>query len=117
MTACRLKPCPKPAELQRRRMGPEPGTGFPDPKTGPIQIEWREDGRRLSQSLGHRDWARAKRQADEVATGRGAQLVSSDQGQTDPEPLTLKELSDTQAGLAGGQDLCPIEWPNTSSGP
>ena len=24
---------------------------FPDPKTGPLQIEWRENGRRLSQSL------------------------------------------------------------------
>ena len=32
---------------------------FPDPKTGLYQIEWREDGRRLSRSLGHRDWSRA----------------------------------------------------------
>ena len=44
---------------------------FPDPKTGLIQIEWHEDRRRLSRSLGHRDWARAKRQADEVAAGLG----------------------------------------------
>ena len=35
---------------------------FPDPKTGLFQIEWRENGRRLSRSLKHRDWARAKRQ-------------------------------------------------------
>ncbi len=40
---------------------------FPDPRTGLIQIEWREGGRRLAKSLGHRDWDRAKRQADAVA--------------------------------------------------
>ena len=28
---------------------------FPDPKTGLFQIEWRENGRRLTRSLGHRD--------------------------------------------------------------
>ena len=37
---------------------------FPDPGTGLLQIEWREGGRRLTKSLGHRDWDRAKRQAD-----------------------------------------------------
>ena len=42
---------------------------FPDPKTGILQIEWRENGRRLTRSLGHRDWVRAKRQADEFAAG------------------------------------------------
>ena len=42
---------------------------FPDPRTGVIQIEWRENGRRLTRSLRHRDWARAKRQADEFAAG------------------------------------------------
>ena len=35
---------------------------FADPKTGMYQIEWRENGRRLSRSLRHRDWRRAKRQ-------------------------------------------------------
>ena len=35
---------------------------FPDPKTGLFQIEWRENGRRLTRSLKHRDWRRAKRQ-------------------------------------------------------
>ena len=30
---------------------------FPDPKTGLLQIEWRENGRRLSKSLKHRDWS------------------------------------------------------------
>ena len=42
---------------------------FPDPKTGLYQIEWRDNGRRLTRSLKHRDWSRAKRQADEVAAG------------------------------------------------
>ena len=28
---------------------------FPDPKTGMFQIEWRENGRRLTRSLKHRD--------------------------------------------------------------
>ena len=31
---------------------------FPDPKTGLFQIEWRENGRRLTRSLKHRDWRR-----------------------------------------------------------
>ena len=66
---------------------------FPDPKTGLIQIEWREDGRRLSRSLGHRDWARAKRQADEVAAGRVASEFQ-DKAQAEPEPLTLRTLFD-----------------------
>ncbi len=66
---------------------------FPDPKTGLIQIEWRDDGRRLSRSLGHRDWARAKRQADEVAAGRAPSELQ-DKAKAEPEPLTLKTLFD-----------------------
>ena len=66
---------------------------FPDPKTGLIQIEWREAGCRLSRSLGHRDWARAKRQADEVAAGRAPSELQ-DKAQAEPEPLTLKMLFD-----------------------
>ena len=42
---------------------------FADPKTGFFQIEWRENGRRLTRSLKHRDLRRAKRQADEFAAG------------------------------------------------
>ena len=34
---------------------------FPDPRTGIIQVQWREDGRRISRSLKHRDWDRAKK--------------------------------------------------------
>ncbi len=63
---------------------------FPDPKTGLFQIEWRENGRRLSRSLGHRDWPRAKRQADEFAAG----FIDAPNGKAEakPEPLTLEML-------------------------
>lgn len=40
---------------------------FPDPRTGLIQIEWRENGHKLSRSLRHRDWAREKTHADQFA--------------------------------------------------
>ena len=64
---------------------------FPDPKTGYFQIEWRENGRRRSRSLGHRDWTRAKRQADEFAAGFiGPEL--NGKAEAEPEPLTLGTL-------------------------
>ena len=66
---------------------------FPDPKTGLFQVEWRENGRRRTRSLGHHDWVRAKRQADQFAAG----FVSPDlNGKTgaEPEPLTLGTLFD-----------------------
>ncbi len=64
---------------------------FPDPKTGMFQIEWRENGRRLTRSLGHREWLRAKRQADEFAAGFvGPEL--NGKAQAEPEPLTLGRL-------------------------
>ena len=66
---------------------------FPDPKTGLIQVEWREDARRLSRSLKHRDWTRAKRQADEIAAGR-AQPELQTRAAAEPEPLTLETLFD-----------------------
>ena len=63
---------------------------FPDPKTGIFQIEWRENGRRLTRSLKHRDWRRAKRQADQFAAG----FIDAPNGKADaePEPLTLERL-------------------------
>ena len=64
---------------------------FPDPKTGLLQIEWRENGRRLSRSLKHRDWARAKRQADEAAAGFAVHEPNG-KAEAEPEPLTLKRL-------------------------
>ena len=66
---------------------------FPDPKTGLIQIEWREDGRRLSRSLGHRNWARAKQQADEFAAGFTSPEFHGE-APAEPEPLTLETLFD-----------------------
>ncbi len=63
---------------------------FPDPKTGLFQIEWRENGRRLTRSLGHRDWTRAKKQADQFAAG----FIDAPDGkaESEPEPLTLDKL-------------------------
>ena len=66
---------------------------FPDPKTGLYQMEWRENGRRLTRSLRHRDWMRAKREADEFA----ASFVGPDlngKADAEPEPLTLGTLFD-----------------------
>ena len=61
---------------------------FPDPKTGLYQIEWRDNGRRLTRSLGHRDWTRAKKQADEFAAGFAGPELNGQKG-AEPEPLTL----------------------------
>ena len=66
---------------------------FPDPKTGLFQIEWRENGRRLTRSLKHRDWTRAKRQADEAAAGF-AVYEPNGKAKAEPEPLTLGTLFD-----------------------
>ncbi len=64
---------------------------FADPKTGLYQIEWRENGRRLTRSLGHRDWTRAKRQADEFAAGFASPDLNG-KAEAEPEPLTLEGL-------------------------
>ena len=61
---------------------------FADPKTGLYQIEWRENGRRLTRSLKHRDWMRAKRQADEAAAGLAVHEPNG-KAEAEPEPLTL----------------------------
>ena len=66
---------------------------FPDPKTGLYQIEWRDNGRRLTRSLKHRDWSRAKRQADEVAAGFAVHEPAG-KAEAEPEPLTLERLFD-----------------------
>ena len=66
---------------------------FPDPKTGILQFEWREDGRRRTKSLKHRDWSRAKRQADEAAAGF-AMREPNGKAEAEPEPLTLEALFD-----------------------
>ncbi len=64
---------------------------FTDPRTGIIQVEWRENGRRLTRSLKHRDWDRAKRQADKIAAGL-AEPTTTDTAEAESEPLTLETL-------------------------
>ncbi|MDE2805452.1 MAG: tyrosine-type recombinase/integrase, partial [Gemmatimonadota bacterium] len=72
-------------------------------KTGNFQIEWRENGRRLTRSLGHRDWARAKRQADEFAAGfAGPEIVGK--AEAEPKPLTLERLFDIY-----GEEVTPTK--------
>ena len=75
----------------------------PDPRTGIMQVEWREDGRKMRRSLRHRDWARAKRQADEIAAGL-AEPVATDATEAEPEPLTLKTLFDIY-----GEEVTPTK--------
>ena len=80
---------------------------FPDPKTGLFQLEWREDGRRLTRSLGHREWVRAKRQADEFAAG----FVGPDlngKAEAGPEPVTLGRLLDIY-----GEEVTPAKGEGT----
>ncbi len=74
---------------------------FPDAKTGLYQIEWRENGRRLTRSLKHRDWRRAKRQADEFAAGFAKPEPN---GHKEPEPLTLERLFDIY-----GEEVTPTK--------
>ncbi len=66
---------------------------FPDRKTGIFQMEWRENGRRLTRSLGHRDWVRAKKQADEFAAGFPSPDLNG-KAEAEPDPLTLGGLLD-----------------------
>ena len=76
---------------------------FPDPKTGLFQIEWRENGRRLTRSLKHRDWRRAKRQADEFAAGFAKPEPNGKQ-EAETGPLTLETLFDIY-----GEEVTPTK--------
>ncbi len=69
---------------------------FTDPKTGLYQMEWRENGRRRTKSLKHRDWRRAKRQADEFAAAFASPGLNG-KAEAEPEPLTLGMLFDIYA--------------------
>ncbi len=80
---------------------------FPDPKTGIFQIEWRENGRRLTQSLKHRDWGRAKRQADEAAAGL-ATYEPNGKSEAETEPLTLEKLFEIY-----GEEVTPTKAKRT----
>ena len=76
---------------------------FPDPKTGLYQLEWRENGRRLTRSLGHREWVRAKRHADEFAAGFASPDLNG-KAEAEPEPLTLGGLFDIY-----GEEVTPTK--------
>ena len=80
---------------------------FPDPKTGLYQMEWRENGRRLTRSLGHRDWTRAKRQADKFAAGFASPDLNG-KAEAEPEPLTLGKLFDIY-----GEEVTPTKGKRT----
>ena len=80
---------------------------FPDPKTGIFQIEWREEGRRLTRSLKHRDWRRAKRQADEFAAGFAGPGLNG-KAEAEPQPLTLERLFDIY-----GEEVTPTKGEHT----
>ena len=80
---------------------------FPDAKTGLCQIEWRENGRRLTRSLKHRDWRRAKRQADEFAAGFAGPDLNG-KAEAEPEPLTLETLFDIY-----GEEVTPTKGAHT----
>ncbi len=80
---------------------------FADPKTGLYQIEWREHGRRLTRSLKHRDWSRAKRQADEAAAGL-ATYEPNGRAEAEPEPLTLEGLFEIY-----GEEVVPTKHRRT----
>ena len=74
---------------------------FADPKTGLYQIEWRENGRRLTRSLKHRDWVRAKRQADEAAAGLA---VHEPRGKAEAEPVPLTLGTQIVSGVNHGRE-------------
>ncbi len=76
---------------------------FADPRTGIIQVEWREKGRRRTRSLQHRDWAGAKRQADELAASHARQQPRA-QAEANATPLTLEAPPDACA-----EDAAPAE--------
>ena len=80
---------------------------FPDPRTGVMQVEWREGGRKLRRSLKHRDWARAKMQADEIAGGL-AEPAATDVAATETAPHTLKTLFDIY-----GEEVTPTKATGT----
>ena len=87
---------------------------FPDPKTGLYQIEWRDNGRRLTRSLKHRDWALAKRQADEVAAGFAVHEPVG-KAEAEPEPLTPERLFSVKLGAWGDTGLWGLVTPASAS--
>ena len=80
---------------------------FPDPKTGLYQMEWRDNGRRLTRSLGHRDWVKVKKQADEAAAGFAVHEPNC-KAEAEPEPLTLGSLFEIY-----GEEVTPTKGKRT----
>ena len=81
----------KPLKYSAGEKGRNRARVFPDPKTGMMQIEWREGEVRRAKSLKHRDWDLAKQQADEFAA---EYVASALRPEAEPHPLTLGELFD-----------------------
>ena len=82
---------------------------FLDPRTGIFQVEWRENGRRQTRSLRHRDWDRAKMQADRIAAG-AAEPVTTGTAEAKPESLTLETLFDIY-----GEEVTPTKSRRTQN--
>ena len=85
-------------------MGPEPGEGVRRiPRPACTRSSGADNGRRLTRSLKHRDWSRAKRQADEVAAGFAVHEPAG-KAEAEPEPLTLGTLLDIY-----GEEVTPAK--------
>lgn len=90
---------------------------FSDPKTGMFRIEWRESGRKLRRSLKHRDWRRAKGQADEFAAGfvgpeiEGKPLWSVQSIRGGVQPRLGARPYPVAPALAGQEPGCPATAP------
>ena len=70
-------------------------------------MEWRDNGRRLTRSLKHRDWRQARRQADEFAAGFAGPELNGEKN-AEPEPLTLGTLFDIY-----GEEVTPTKGERT----
>ncbi len=79
---------------------------FRDPKTGLFQVESRENGRRLTRSLGHRAWTRAKKQADEFAAGFASPDLNGN-ADAEPEPEPRWRCSSTSSAGTQGRRHSP----------
>ena len=77
---------------------------FPDPKTGLLQIEWRENGRRLSKSLKHRDWSTGEEAGGRVRRRLRSGRRSGAEAEAEPEPPTLETLFDIY-----GEEVTPTK--------
>ena len=80
---------------RRRRMGPEPGQDLSRPEDRHLPDRVARERAQAHPVPQHRDWARAKRQADQFAAG----FIDTPNGkaEAEPEPLTLERLFDIYA--------------------